>query len=138
MFRVIPEKILFDERLSDKAKFILADIISFTLNDKSTFASNKWFQKRYGFKSTNSVSRIISDLVRLGYVERTLIYHEGTKQIKTRILIPTKEIMYSTLKSRDVVLQSLMEQNPEEDIEREDYDKKKSIDFSQLRKIWEE
>jgi predicted HTH transcriptional regulator len=81
MFRIIPEKILLDNRLPDKAKFIMSDIISWRLSSLECFNTNETFAERFGI-SKKSVSRHISLLVELNYIERIIFYKKGTKRVE--------------------------------------------------------
>ena len=139
MFRIIPEKILLDKELPDKAKFIMSDILSWSVSSMQCFSSNTWFAERYGI-SNNSVSRIISLLVDKGYVDRSLIYKENTKQIVKRILIPTQQVMFSLEETKRIIADSLSEaalDSKESILSQQEKKIYKGVDIAALKKIWE-
>lgn len=140
MFRIIPEKVLLDNRLPDKAKFIMSDVISWSLSSLECFNDNQWFADRYGI-SKSQVSRLISLLVDLGYIHRTIYFKKGTKKIIKRTLIPTAQNMYSLQETKDIVQEKLLVRSlvAEEDYEIKEKTRKiiKSTNIKNLKKIWE-
>lgn len=129
MFKIIPEKILYDKELPDKAKFLMAEILSFSVNSLECFTNNDTWAERYGISKSN-ISRYISVLVEKGYVIRKIIYKANTKRILKRILIASPKVMYDL---EDMSIGAI------ERLEKEDEDtiqKRKAI-IEDLKKIWE-
>lgn len=86
-YAVLPAEIRYDTELSDKAKLLYAEITSLTYKTGECWASNKYFSELYNI-SPISVSRLIKLLTDNGYLERKIIYKNGTKEIENRVLIP--------------------------------------------------
>ena len=61
------------------------------------FASNSYFAKLYNVTNT-TISLLIKDLIDNGYIEREIIYKDGTKEIENRYLRILKEGYLKNLK----------------------------------------
>lgn len=83
----IPKEIYLDPNLNWTEKITLIEIDSLDGED-GCFASNEHFAKHLMI-SKDRAGKIINKLVQEGYVARKIIYKEGTKQIKKRILHST-------------------------------------------------
>lgn len=82
----IPREIWLDNDLSLAEKCLLIEICSLHEND-SCWATNQWFANFFNL-SKRTISRMISSLQEKNYIDVILIYEDGTKQIKKRILRP--------------------------------------------------
>jgi len=80
----IPAEIWLDTKMTMQEKFFFVEIDSLD-GDDGCFASNEYFSNFFGISKTR-VSIVITSLVEKGYVKRTLICKEGTKQILKRVL----------------------------------------------------
>ncbi len=83
----IPKEIYLAEGLCWTEKILLVEINSLE-NEKGCFASNEHFAKFLGV-SKDRVSKMISGLVKKGYVTVRLEYRNGTKQIEKRWICTT-------------------------------------------------
>lgn len=82
----IPRELYLHETLSWSEKILLVEITSLS-NNNQCFATNEYFAKFLGL-SKDRVSKMITNLHRIGLVEVLLIYKQGSKQIEKRILTP--------------------------------------------------
>lgn len=82
----IPKEIWLAEDLSWTEKILLVEIDSLAKNDEC-FATNEHFAQFLHLKK-DTVSKAISSLKNKGYIEITLQYREGTKEIIKRIINP--------------------------------------------------
>ncbi|WP_163183315.1 DnaD domain protein [Neobacillus sedimentimangrovi] len=80
----IPKEIWLAEDLGWTEKLLLAEIDSLSQN-RECFASNEYFAKFFKI-SKDRVSKLISSLSNKGYVEVTLLYKPGTKQVEKRVI----------------------------------------------------
>jgi len=80
----IPREIYLDNELGWVEKFFLSEIDSLA-NNGQCFASNAYFGEFFQL-SKDRVSKVISGLVKKGYIEVNLIYKEGSKEIQKRII----------------------------------------------------
>lgn len=84
-YAIIPADVRYDNSLKDKAKLLYGEIVALSNKDGCCFASNRYFANLYDI-STTTVSLLIKDLVDKGYLESTIEYKEGTKEILNRYL----------------------------------------------------
>ena len=79
--------------LSWTEKVLLSIIVSYKTE---FFATNAYLAKRL-MLSSDSICRLISGLVRKGYIERNIIYKENSKHITKRVLKVTRDYSYICL-----------------------------------------
>lgn len=84
-YSIIPAEVRYDTDLKDKAKLLYGEITSLSDKNGYCYATNKYFADLYGV-STTTISLLINNLVDKGYIEREIIYKEGTKEILNRYL----------------------------------------------------
>ncbi len=84
-YAILPAKVRYDNRLKPNEKLLYAEITALTNKTGKCFASNSYFAKLYDV-TTQSVSNWISNLVKYGYVERKIVYKNGTKEILNRYI----------------------------------------------------
>ena len=80
-YAIIPAEVRYDENLSPNAKLLFAEITCLCNKNGVCKASNKYFSDLYKV-STVSVSTWVSQLVKNGYIETTMIYKDGSKEIQ--------------------------------------------------------
>lgn len=80
----IPREIWLNNELNWTEKLLLIEIDSLQRN-KECFATNDYFAKFLGL-SKDRISKLISHLKKLGYIEVKIVYKDGTKQIDKRII----------------------------------------------------
>lgn len=87
-FSILTADVRYDRRLGKpNARELYSEITALSNKDGYCHASNGYFAKLYEVDN-GTVSRWISTLEECGYLEREIIYHEGTKQVKERRLYP--------------------------------------------------
>lgn len=84
-YAVIPAEVRYDKELKDKAKLLYGEITSLSDKFGYCYASNKYFANLYEV-DLSTISRLIKNLVDRGYIKTTLIYKEGTKEVKSRYM----------------------------------------------------
>lgn len=84
-YSIIPADVRYDNELKDKAKLLYGEITSLSDKKGYCYASNKYFADLYNVSIT-TISLLIKNLVDKGYIEREIIYKEGTKEILNRYL----------------------------------------------------
>lgn len=71
-YAIIPAKVRYDKRLSDKAKLFYGEISALTNKNGICWASNDYFSTLYEM-SVRTVTRIIKELSDLGYIRIEII-----------------------------------------------------------------
>lgn len=94
MFKVIPDKVLFDNRLKLIDFKIMALVTSYTMSKNLCFPSNSHLMKIFNVKTAKTISNSITKLEEFGYIRRKLLYKENSKEISKRIIAPTSMIIY--------------------------------------------
>lgn len=89
-YAIIPANVRYDSNLKDKAKLLYGEITALSNKNGICFASNSYFAKLYNVTNT-TISLLIKDLIDNGYIEREIIYKDGTKEIENRYLRILKE-----------------------------------------------
>lgn len=84
-YSIIPAEVRYDTDLKDKAKLLYGEITSLSDKNGYCYATNKYFAELYEV-STTTISLLINNLINKGYIEREIIYKEGTKEILNRYL----------------------------------------------------
>jgi len=84
-YAVIPASVRYDERLPPNAKLLYGEITALCNKEGRCWASNNYFAELYGM-TKKSISRLIQQLHTFGYIEMTVEYKEGTRQISKRYL----------------------------------------------------
>ena len=84
-YAVIPAEVRYDKELKDKAKLLYGEITCLSNEYGYCYASNKYFANLYEV-DLSTISRLIKNLVDRGYIKTTLIYKEGTKEVKSRYM----------------------------------------------------
>jgi hypothetical protein len=84
-YAVIPAEVRYSKNLTPNAKLLYAEITALSRKDGICWASNKYFSNLYNV-STVTISRWISSLVENNFINREIIYKNGTKEIDKRYL----------------------------------------------------
>ena len=90
-YSIIPAEVRYDKNLVPNAKLLYAEITALLNINGQCFASNKYFANLYN-KSTVTISRWISQLKKLGYIDTHIKYKKGTKEIESRSITLLKEM----------------------------------------------
>lgn len=83
-YAIIPADVRYDESIPPNAKLLYGEISALIGKDGFCYASNSYFMKLYGF-SDPTISRLISQLEKAGYIQRELEKDEKG-QVKRRKL----------------------------------------------------
>ncbi|WP_136344642.1 helix-turn-helix domain-containing protein [Ligilactobacillus animalis] len=87
-YSILTADVRYDRRLGKpNARELYSEITALSNKDGYCHASNGYFAKLYDLDN-GTISRWISLLEECGYLQREIIYHEGTKQVKERRLYP--------------------------------------------------
>lgn len=84
-YAIIPGEVRYDPELKDKAKLLYGEITALSNKEGYCFASNTYFAELYNV-SNQTIINMINNLVDKGYLERTIIYKKGTKEVEKRYL----------------------------------------------------
>lgn len=84
-YAIIPSKVRYDRNLKDKSKLLYGEIVALSSKEGKCWASNEYFASLYG-TTTGTISKLIGELVDRGYINRTIVYKEGSKEISGRYL----------------------------------------------------
>lgn len=84
-FIITPVSILEAEDLSPREVLLLTWVLALANDKDICFASNEHIAKKLNV-SKSTVSELISSLVNKNYLEREIIYKEGTKEVLCRAL----------------------------------------------------
>jgi Mn-dependent DtxR family transcriptional regulator len=84
----IPKNIYLHKGLTPTEKLLLAEITSFAKNG-ICFASNEHFSDFLGV-SKKHVSRLVTNLSRMGLINVQITYKEGTKEVDKRLITPMR------------------------------------------------
>lgn len=108
-YAVIPAEVRYDEDLSPNAKLLFAEITCLCNKKGVCNASNKYFSSLYGV-STVSISKWISQLISREYIKTNMIYHDGSKEIKSReiVLLISSEVLKEEEVAEDINFDSLL------------------------------
>ena len=84
-YAIIPANVRYDQRLKPNTKLLYGEITALCNEKGFCWASNEYFADLYGVNK-ETISRWVSDLINYGYLNREIIYKEGTNQIINRYL----------------------------------------------------
>lgn len=84
-YAIIPANVRYDTKLTPNAKLLYGEITALTNKEGHCWASNDYFARLYSV-SKKSISLWIGQLIRAGYIESTLIYVAGGKEIESRYI----------------------------------------------------
>lgn len=84
-YAIIPANVRYDNRLKPNEKLLYGEITSLANKHGYCYASNKYFANLYSVNKS-TVSRWISHLKELGYINIKVSYKENTKEIQQRMI----------------------------------------------------
>ncbi|STD26421.1 helix-turn-helix domain-containing protein [Enterococcus mundtii] len=84
-YAIIPANVRYDKRLKPNTKLLYGEITALCNEIGFCWAGNEYFADLYCVNK-ETISRWISDLIKFGYLNREIIYKEGTNQIINRYL----------------------------------------------------
>lgn len=90
-YSILTADVRYDPRLGKpNARELYSEITALSNKDGYCHASNSYFARLYSV-DTGTISRWISLLEECGYLQRKIIYHDGSKQVKERRLYPVSD-----------------------------------------------
>lgn len=84
-YSILPAIIRYDKDLTDKAKLIFSEITSLCNASGECYAQNSYFEDLYNL-SESTITRIIRQLKKKGYIDIKYIYKNDTKEIEKRVI----------------------------------------------------
>lgn len=84
-YAIIPANVRYDQRLKPNTKLLYGEITALCNERGFCWAGNEYFADLYDVNK-ETISRWVSDLIKFGYLNREIIYKEGTNQIINRYL----------------------------------------------------
>lgn len=84
-YAILPANVRYDNRLKDKSKLLYGEITALCNEKGFCWASNNYFANLYSI-SKGTVSKLLSELKKYGYINIELIYKDNSKEVKKRII----------------------------------------------------
>lgn len=94
-YAVIPANVRYDKDLVPNAKLLYGEITALCNEKGYCWASNQYFAELYNV-SDRTIKNWISQLADKGYIQRSVKYREGTKEIEQRKLFICGENNFTT------------------------------------------
>lgn len=84
-YAIIPANVRYDKDLSPNAKLLYGEMTALSNEKGYCWATNSYFANLYNVKN-ETISRLVSQLIKKGYISSVIIYKNGTKEIDSRRL----------------------------------------------------
>lgn len=84
-YAIIPANVRYDTELTPNAKLLYGEITALSNERGYCWASNDYFAELYDV-TTRQVKRWVKSLIDRGYIDSSLTYKEGTKEVDKRYL----------------------------------------------------
>lgn len=94
-YAIIPANVRYDKDLAPNAKLLYGEITALCNEKGYCWASNQYFAELYNV-SDRTIKNWISQLADKGYIQRSVKYREGTKEIERRKLFIGRENNFTT------------------------------------------
>lgn len=94
-YAIIPANVRYDKDLVPNAKLLYGEITALCNEKGHCWASNQYFAELYNV-SDRTIKNWISQLADKGYIQRSVKYREGTKEIEQRKLFIGRENNFTT------------------------------------------
>lgn len=94
-YAIIPANVRYDKDLVPNAKLLYGEITALCNEKGYCWATNQYFAELYNV-SDRTIKNWISQLVDKGYIQRSVKYREGTKEIEQRKLFIGSENNFTT------------------------------------------
>ena len=95
-YAIIPANVRYDKDLVPNAKLLYGEITALCNEKGYCWATNQYFAELYNV-SDRTIKNWISQLVDKGYIQRSVKYREGTKEIEQRKLFIGSENNFTTI-----------------------------------------
>lgn len=90
-YSILTAEVRYDKELTPNAKLLYSEITCLTNKNGKCWASNGYFAELYDV-SPITISRLINQLAKKGYISITMKYVANTKQIEKRIITINKNV----------------------------------------------
>lgn len=94
-YAIIPANVRYDKDLVPNAKLLYGEITALCNEKGYCWATNQYFAELYNV-SDRTIKNWISQLADKGYIQRSVKYREGTKEIEQRKLFIGRENNFTT------------------------------------------
>ena len=94
-YAIIPANVRYDKDLAPNAKLLYGEITALCNEKGYCWATNQYFAELYNV-SDRTIKNWISQLTDKGYIQRSVKYREGTKEIERRELFIGRENNFTT------------------------------------------
>lgn len=94
-YAIIPANVRYDKDLVPNAKLLYGEITALCNEKGYCWATNQYFAELYNV-SDRTIKNWISQLTYKGYIQRSVKYREGTKEIEQRKLFIGRENKFTT------------------------------------------
>lgn len=94
-YAIIPANVRYDKDLAPNAKLLYGEITALCNEKGYCWATNQYFAELYNV-SDRTIKNWISQLTDKGYIQRSVKYREGTKEIEQRKLFIGRENNFTT------------------------------------------
>lgn len=94
-YAIIPANVRYDKDLAPNAKLLYGEITALCNEKGYCWATNQYFAELYHV-SDRTIKNWISQLTDKGYIQRSVKYREGTKEIEQRKLFIGRENNFTT------------------------------------------
>lgn len=94
-YAIIPANVRYDKDLAPNAKLLYGEITALCNEKGYCWASNQYFAELYNV-SDRTIKNWISQLADKGYIQRSVKYREGAKEIEQRKLFIGRENNFTT------------------------------------------
>ena len=94
-YAIIPANVRYDKDLVPNAKLLYGEITALCNEKGYCWASNQYFAELYNV-SDRTIKNWIGQLIDKGYIQRSVKYKEGTKEIEQRKLFIGRENNFTT------------------------------------------
>lgn len=94
-YAIIPANVRYDKDLAPNAKLLYGEITALCNEKGYCWATNQYFAELYNV-SDRTIKNWISQLTDKGYIQRSVKYREGTKEIEQRKLSIGRENNFTT------------------------------------------
>ena len=84
-YAILPSSVRYDNRLKPNEKLLYSEITALSNKTGLCYATNKYFADLYSVE-TETISRWISHLKKLNYIDIEIVYKNDTKEIDKRII----------------------------------------------------
>lgn len=90
-YAILPAVVRYDKDLKASEKLLYAEITALAGKEGSCWATNGYFAELFDCVE-ETISRAISKLEKKKYIQREIIYKQGTKEIEKRLLYPLTKL----------------------------------------------